>query len=157
MHKECAKCHILKPLSEFNFKNKKLGRLNARCKSCTRKDIRNAYYKNREYYLDYRAKINHSKRIKISQFIHEFLLHNPCIDCGVAEPEVLHFDHIHGQKKMEISKMRNGRYSLQAVVDEINKCVVRCANCHARKTAAEQGWYKYLFAPEAIANVKITN
>jgi hypothetical protein len=39
--------------------------------------------------------------------------------------------------------MYQGRYSLDALQKEIDKCVVRCANCHRRKTAKESGFWKF--------------
>lgn len=150
MIKKCIKCGVEKRFSEFNFKNKAKRRRNARCKICTRKDTRAAYYKNQQYYLKYRRKLNRILRIKVNQFIFEHVSKNPCIDCGISDPRVLHFDHVRGKKKFIISKMRSGRYKMSTLINEMKKCVIRCANCHAIKTANEQGWYNYNH-PDALA------
>jgi len=34
-------------------------------------------------------------------------------------------------------------YSLNAINAEIDKCVIRCANCHRIKTAREKGFYRH--------------
>lgn len=57
-----------------------------------------------------------------------------CFDCGYNEhAEALHFDHVRGEKSFEISKAYKN--SWKAILKEIQKCDVRCANCHAIKTA----------------------
>jgi len=100
-----------------------------------------AYYKNRTHYLSYRAARNKKLHIAATKFIYEYLLEHPCVDCGAKDPRVLQFDHVRGRKKYLVSKMVTGRYPMQKVVAEIKKCDVRCANCHALRTAEEQRWY----------------
>ena len=53
-----------------------------------------------------------------------------CIDCGYCEhPAALQFDHISGQKTINVSQAA----TMKRVQAEMAKCVVRCANCHAIK------------------------
>ena len=78
----------------------------------------------------------------------DYLSKHTCIDCGESDIVVLEFDH-KSNKFKEIGKMVTGRCSLQRVILEIEKCEVRCANCHRRKTAHQQGWFKTKFAPIA--------
>jgi hypothetical protein len=52
---------------------------------------------------------------------------------------VLTFDHL-GDKLFSISS-RIGCGNLPKLIEEIGKCVVRCANCHMRKTAKDFNWY----------------
>lgn len=62
-------------------------------------------------------------------------LKSGCIDCGYnGHPEALQFDHRPDEvKSFTIArKMTNAWSALEA---EIAKCDVRCANCHAIKTA----------------------
>jgi hypothetical protein len=59
---------------------------------------------------------------------------------------VLDFDHVSGMKLMGISRMVANGGSLEALQEEIAKCVSRCANCHRRKTARERGYYAWLTA-----------
>lgn len=59
----------------------------------------------------------------------------PCADCGGEFPlECMDFDHIEerGPKLFNLSKA--GPRRLQAVIDEIAKCDVICANCHRVRT-----------------------
>ena len=42
---------------------------------------------------------------------------------------------------MEVSKLVHG-YSSEKIKKEIEKCDVRCANCHIKKTIKQLKWYK---------------
>ena len=55
----------------------------------------------------------------------------------------LEFDHNDKVSKFKaVSSLIRARYSLEKIKVEINKCEVRCANCHRRKTAKEFKWFK---------------
>jgi len=85
----------------------------------------------------YRAKkARKRKRDKAvkKQYIAAYLSTHCCVDCGESDPIVLEFDHVTGHKRSNISKMVSQGTSLLALKHEIEKCVVRCANCHRRKT-----------------------
>lgn len=57
----------------------------------------------------------------------------PCKDCGVKYPYyVMHFDHVHGEKKFNISHCNS--IGLEMLREEIDKCEVVCANCHAERS-----------------------
>lgn len=106
----------------------------------TKEYDRNWYLKNKHRIKDKKIKRSKDARIRNSQFIVDYLRRNPCVDCGEADFRVLEFDH-NGDKKYTISNMASG-FSIKSIEDEISKCVVRCANCHRRKTCNEFGWYK---------------
>ena len=65
---------------------------------------------------------------------------HPCVDCGERDIVVLEFDHVLQPKLGEISVMVYKRVSLTRFKREIEKCVVRCANCHRRRTAVQLNW-----------------
>ncbi len=67
------------------------------------------------------------------------------MDCREKDPIILEFDHI-SDKIAYISTMYRN-YTLEKVKLEIEKCEIRCANCHRRKTARERGWNKKYIAP----------
>lgn len=58
----------------------------------------------------------------------------PCDDCGVQYPPyVMQFDHRDPTtKKFNLSRAE--KYPKQQVLEEIAKCDVVCANCHAERT-----------------------
>jgi hypothetical protein len=58
---------------------------------------------------------------------------HPCVDCGEGDPVVLEFDHL-GEKLFDIGQALPYR-SWKRILEEIEKCVVVCANCHRRRTA----------------------
>ncbi len=75
-----------------------------------------------------------------AQFVTAYLENHPCVDCGEHDPIVLDFDHVSGEKINTVSSILGSGKSLVHLVVEIEKCVVRCANCHRRKTAQQRGW-----------------
>lgn len=115
--KKCSECDVEKSLDCFSVNSSGLHGRYSICKDCRRE--------RRRRNLDY---------------VHKYLLDHPCVDCGESDPIVLDFDHVRGEKKENVSK--RVRVSLEAVILEIAKCEVRCANCHRRKTARQFGYYR---------------
>lgn len=66
-----------------------------------------------------------------------------CIDCGYNEhPVALQFDHVGDDKKGNVSNLIRSDYSWKTILKEIDKCEVRCANCHAVVTARRKSSYR---------------
>lgn len=67
-----------------------------------------------------------------------------CIDCGYnASADALQFDHVDPTQKVnQVSRMRG--VSAERLTAELDKCVVRCANCHMIRSAEQrrQRWAK---------------
>src|SRR5258706_3284155 len=140
MMKTCSRCGIKRDSKYFNLKNKVLGIQEAASKGCTRKSNRDHYRRNHQYYLKKVAKRNKLVRKLNKQYIHEFLISHPCTDCGESDPVVLEFDHFENKRNSVAIMSRTS--TLKSLIIEINKCVVRCANCHRRKTAKQFHWTK---------------
>ena len=139
--KICIRCGKSQPEDLFNFKKKSTQRRNAQCKNCTRSATKQSYDNNHGYYLE-RAKLQRTARKKAAKlFMRSYLKLHACVDCGIKDPIVLEFDHVIGVKRLDLSTMVSGGYSLGPIKAEIAKCVIRCANCHLRKTAKERGYY----------------
>ena len=149
--KKCCRCKKEKAFEDFNFKNKVLGVRQKSCRDCTRQEIRNHYQNNRKYYIK-KAKIRnkHFKK-KVQDYKWDYLSKNPCVDCGESNPIVLDFDHQH-DKIASVSDIIKNRNSLEIIKKEINKCKVRCANCHRIRTAKDFGWYKEYICPRSSAD-----
>lgn len=142
--RKCTKCKMIKREDQFNFKIKSLNLLQYQCKECTRQSIRNHYKKNKNYYLEKTHKRNLELKSIMLNFVKEYLLKNPCVDCAESDITVLEFDHNKNKeiKFKAVSSLMKSRYPLEKIKEEIQKCEVRCANCHRRKTAVEFKWFK---------------
>ncbi|MBU2542070.1 hypothetical protein KJ785_00735 [Patescibacteria group bacterium] len=137
----CSKCSKNKKEDEFNWKNKKRGWRNSFCKVCHSDYRRSHYEKNRKKYISKARKWNGRQTKKLREFVFKYLEKHPCVDCGEKDIRVLDFDHLR-DKKMGIASMVKNCYSIKALEKEIEKCLVRCANCHRRKTAIEGEFWK---------------
>ena len=63
-------------------------------------------------------------------FLARWKLAAGCVDCGYAKHSVsLDFDHVIGKKEFGVGGPGIGR-SWKRLLAEIDKCVVRCSNCH---------------------------
>lgn len=147
--KVCSKCKTSKDESEYFFKNKKINRLHAQCKSCY-KLHRQGYYtehynKYRDQYLLRGKKRREKMRFEFRSNMLEYLSNKACLDCGENDIRVLELDHISPKnKKFTISQSVKLGYSWSKVKLELKKCRILCANCHKRRTAQQFGWYKAL-------------
>ena len=103
---------------------------------------RQHYADNKEIYRN-RTK---ERKDKIKRHIFDYLSQSECKVCGEKDPVVLQFDHRDSsQKEFAISSAPERKMSLKRVDEEIAKCDILCANCHARKTARDFGWYTLLY------------
>ena len=101
------------------------------------------YQQNKAAYITRGYRNSRVKRRELHRKFIEYLMKHPCIDCGESDPIVLEFDHRDERVKlMSINRMRTMRYSWDAILVEIAKCDIRCANCHRRRTASQYGWDK---------------
>jgi hypothetical protein len=137
----CRVCKMDKPVTEFGYRSRSRGTRHHICRSCTSDYNREWWVKNRVVQMP-RIRRNRAKRDReLEQRIWDILFDNACVDCGETDLAVLHFDHLR-DKVRDISTMWRSQRSWKAVELEIAKCEVRCANCHARKTARERGSYR---------------
>jgi hypothetical protein len=143
--KTCHSCHELKTEEEFNWRNKAKGKRNPTCRECMRLYIRNHYSNNVQYYVDKAVRRRRAYREELHKRVFEYFSTHPCLDCGEADPIVLEFDHIEqSTKTAPISEMISEQRPWKVIMEEIEKCEVRCANCHRRRTAKQRRYYIYL-------------
>ena len=141
--KVCSRCDkdYPSPLENyFSIKTKSSDGYQSSCKECHSKYLKRHYADNKKYYADKAHKRNSQMRIENLQKVVNYLKEHPCVDCGETDPIVLEFDHIRDKHK-EISRLISDGVSFEMIQKEIEKCEVRCANCHRKRTAIQLGWY----------------
>jgi hypothetical protein len=125
----CTKCNEPKELSEFASKNRSKGTLSSECKEC-HKLVRNRYYQNNK--VVERARVDKFKK-QYNAWWRELKSKLVCRDCNENHPAVLHFHHLDPkEKETNIAAATSKRWSKKRVLNEIEKCIVLCANCHLK-------------------------
>ena len=140
--KYCSHCAEVKNRSCFRVHSSRYDGLQSLCRDCEDKNKAQWYRENIETVL---PKLKARKKLKINgkkRIVAEYLLSHPCVDCGETDIVVLDFDHVKGVKKANIATLMSNQSSFEKLEEEIEKCVVRCANCHRRKTSKERNDWK---------------
>lgn len=140
--RRCARCRIETPLDQFRVKNAVKGWYGSYCRSCARERSREHYRKNVTIYMS-RARVRAViDRRRNREFVARYLSAHPCVDCGESDSVVLEFDHRELDAKLnDVSRLIHNS-TLSAVQAEIEKCDVRCGNCHRIRTAKQFGSYR---------------
>lgn len=141
----CGICKADKQESFFSFKDKAIGRRHTTCKNCHKVHASNYYNKNKKACAK-RSYLRNRKHLEsVRVYMLEFFKGKSCVDCGESDPVVFEFDHIDPTTKSNnVSVLIQSYNSIETIKNEIAKCEIRCANCHKRKTAKDQKWYKYI-------------
>lgn len=109
------------------------------------KEHRKEYYK--EYYQKNKTKIiakntvhNERNRNRNRQWLIDFLRTQQCVDCGNKDIEVLQFDH--RDRELKTKMVHKFIYSsIERMKEEVDKCDIRCANCHIKRSRRQLGWW----------------
>jgi len=134
----CHSCTSDKKDRDFSWSKKDVKRHTV-CKACCKSYANKYYKKNKQSYLN-RNKI---RRTYVKKLIIIYLLEHPCCDCGEKDPACLDFDHRERSKKEGlITRMATDGIKWDRIKKEIEKCDVRCASCHRKKTRREEKWYE---------------
>src|SRR5579863_5688540 len=121
-----------------------------RCRECHRIWNRSWHAANAETIRPRLARNREASRSRARNHVLAWLQDHPCVDCGENDPVVRQFDHRDGeQKKLELSHAVGRGWSVTRIQQEIDKCDVRCANCHLRRTAKQFGWWRYSVAADS--------
>jgi hypothetical protein len=119
-HRRCARCGKTKPISEFRPRNRKnISR--GCCSYCDPCEI-----KRQKECIQKRNKLRRELKIKAVEY-----LGGKCQVCGYNRcMRSLHFHHKDkGQKDFTIGKYRQAP-QWEKIREELDKCVLVCANCH---------------------------
>lgn len=144
--KKCSKCKEVKEVTEFGINAARSDGLQSQCKPCRRSTNR-TYYEASKETQNPKRRLTKQALIDTNQALMvEYLRSHPCVDCGNGDIRVLEFDHVRGDKSFNIStKLRDVAWA--SLLLEIEKCEVRCANCHKIVTGQRAGWYKARHTP----------
>ena len=135
----CRVCGQAKPLSQFPLRSKAKQTRQWICLVCQRDYSRHWYGLNTERAIAAAGKRNRERRRTAGAMVAAVRV--ACVDCGITNPRLLDFDHL-WDKRANVSYMVHAGMALGTISREVDKCAIRCANCHARKTAREQGSYR---------------
>jgi hypothetical protein len=134
--KRCSKCARNIGIENFSKDKSKKDGLKSYCKKCA-----SGFY--HRWHSD-----NDFQDIKYFKY-YTILEKSKCVDCEENNIACLQFDHVRDNKIMSVSQMVSKNYNWSSIRKEINKCDIVCANCHAKRTARRQKWYK------KICNIKL--
>ncbi|QNL30514.1 HNH endonuclease [Gordonia phage SpeedDemon] len=135
--KYCPGCQEVLPASRFHKNKASADGLQYRCKGC-RKGIDRAYYDRSPSKAASRTRWQKKNYWVNRMYIRGYLYLHPCVDCGMRDLRCLDFDHVRGVKEGNIARMLPS-VKLDRLMAEIEKCEVRCANCHRIVTAVRAG------------------
>ena len=126
--KICTKCKVNKNLEDFCFRSISKGIRQTVCKECQKTYKLKYYYNNKQsHYLRNRKTIK-----QLKSFVDDFKSKTGCLLCEESDSCCLDFHHLNPSTKIkEVSLMvREG--SKKRILNEIEKCVCLCANCHRK-------------------------
>lgn len=130
--KLCCKC---KKELEIHFfsknKNKKDG-IQGCCKNC-QKIYKDTYYNENKIKYKQDVKNRKDKAKKQAQDYVNSVKNIGCKHCKENHPACLDFHHLESSDKFKtISALVADGYNLKIIKNEIEKCIVLCANCHRK-------------------------
>lgn len=130
--RKCRKCELEKPLSDFykDRQEKNYLRQFKDCKKCSNKRNRKIYFES--YQTKYRQKLSNKEqhRHQLNKQKAVDLFSNKCLDCNNSFPmQVYDFHHLDPTTK-EKSPSQLWGHKWETIKQELDKCVMLCANCH---------------------------
>lgn len=127
--KKCNRCKQELDFSSFYKSSKHKDGLQGWCKECAKANRIQRYKDNREQ----EVARNKEWEIERKKWLAS-LKNKPCTDCGNKYHfSAMHWDHLPEYKKSHnIGHMT--KLSKERILNEISKCELVCANCHAYRT-----------------------
>jgi hypothetical protein len=123
--KHCGRCGLNKPVAEFHrWRNG----YQAWCKPCRRDYAARHYQTNKAR----RQAQNKQRQRDFMAWYISLKAGRPCADCGrTFHSAAMHWDHLPSVEKTADVSFLARRGNRQRILDEIEKCELVCANCHA--------------------------
>lgn len=135
----CRVCGLSKPLMQFPLRSRAKETRQWICLQCQRTYTKGWYERSRDRTIAAARKRNISRRTRARS--RAGVVRSECVDCGETNPLLIDFDHL-WDKHADVSYMIHAGFSWTKIDTEIDKCAMRCANCHARKTARDIASYR---------------
>jgi hypothetical protein len=126
--KICGKCKTEKPLGEFPKNKAKKDGLQSYCKAC-RKIAQAAYYRANKEFVKSQSRL--SRRGRVNRFT-KYKQTLQCSQCDESYYKCLEFHHLDPSKKDFSLSVLKRDHSWDRILEEVDKCVVLCANCHRK-------------------------
>lgn len=142
--KYCPTCAIEKGASEFGQDKARADGLQSQCRVCKKAVQARWYQKNKARHVTRVVKRRREVEAEMIKAVLAYLETHPCADCGERNPVVLEFDHVRGNKLNSICNLISRGCCWEAINAEMQKCEVRCCNCHRIKTAKQFGYRRML-------------
>lgn len=131
--RHCNKCNTDKPIDQFAIKNKATGKHNTVCKPCIVSSNRQHYLRNKIKYSQASVKWNKKQYHLLRKILRNIKTFLGCLVCKEQEPIALDFHHLFDHtKEYNLSNDINKYRTLNLMVEELEKCVVICSNCHRK-------------------------
>jgi hypothetical protein len=138
---KCSACGADKSTAEFSLSDEVRRSLNFYCRKCQAAYRHAHYLANKPDYIQRAIAQLNAHRTENRREVLHYLASHPCVDCGMSNAVMLEFDHRDPRVKLtNVGNMMRKRWP--RVLAEIEKCDVRCVNCHRRKTARQFAWLK---------------
>jgi hypothetical protein len=142
--RKCYRCHEEKPVDEFAWRRKHKNQRDSFCRPCRSAYGKEHYQANKARYIAQAAIVSQRRRQERTQWLLDYFMSHPCVDCGEKDPVVLEFDHLR-DKLFNVGTELHDR-NWESVLAEIDKCEIVCANCHRRRTARRRGALRALMS-----------
>lgn len=99
------------------------------CKECANENARKNHAARDKSYKDSRRDRLRERAREAKSFVVEYVFGGRCYDCGESFPDCVFDFHHEGEKEANPSQLIS-RHNISSALDELEKCVMLCANCH---------------------------
>jgi hypothetical protein len=137
--KHCPRCNQDKDEAEFGKNRTRPDGLQVQCRTCIKLIHRDWYERNKERHYGNVQKRRKLVSDEITRRLTTYLKSHPCIDCGAADPRVLHVEEKQGEAGFSLKARLLEGATWTALLPDIERCDVRCANCRRIRTAQQFG------------------
>lgn len=129
MKKVCTICKIEKELTEFYSHSKRKDGHQSSCIQCNRERFKKYYEANKEYHQQ--CVKQNSKKLREERYRVLNTFKDKCLNCNESNPCCLVFHHIDPkEKEIDVSILIARQW--HRMLDEIEKCLLLCSNCHMK-------------------------